>query len=126
MKRRLPRKFEIARAASFLSRARTARKVGAALFSGSILLSVGNNEYGHTHPNSKPYCNLHAEHRCLLRRRYYKDGSNLCIYIYRETVDGSLGCSRPCANCISLLREAGVKKAYYFNVSGNIESLKIS
>jgi deoxycytidylate deaminase len=125
MKRRLPRKFEIARAASFLSRARTARKVGAALFSGSILLSVGSNEYNKTHPNSAPYCNLHAEHRCLLRRQWRENGKNLCIYVYRELSNGTLACSKPCHNCMNLLKEAGVKKAYYFDKLGVITSLKI-
>jgi deoxycytidylate deaminase len=122
---KLPRKFEIARAASLLSSARRSRQIGAALFSGSILLSVGNNEYGHTHPRSSPFCNLHAEHRCLLRRRWRENGNNLCIYVYRELSDGTRACSKPCSNCLNLLREAGVKTAYYFDIHSRIALVKL-
>ena len=125
MNPKLPRKFEIARAASLCSAARRARKVGAALFSGSVLLSVGSNEYGKTHPASAPYCNLHAEHRCLLRRRWRENGNSLSIYVYRELANGTIACSKPCNNCLNLLREAGVRTAYYFNEDGRITLVKL-
>lgn len=123
---KLPRKFEIAKAASMASNAKVSKRIGAAMFSGAVLLSVGANEYRKTHPNAAPLHNLHAEHRCILRRRHRENGRNLHIYIYRETSDGLCACSRPCNNCIRLLREAGVGRAYYFDTDGNIMTLKIS
>lgn len=125
MKKKLPRKFEVARYASTFSNARHSRRVGAVLYSGSTLLSSGHNEYRKTHPSSAPMCNIHAEHRCLIRRRYYEDTGNLTMYVYRETADGLLACSKPCENCMFLMHEAGIKKVYYINEKGEIEVGKI-
>ena len=125
MESKLSRRFEIAKVASILSNARRSKKVGAALFSGSKLLSIGSNEYKKTHPDAAPFHNIHAEHRCLLRRRWRENGNNLSIYVYRELFDGTIACSKPCINCIELLRVAGVRTAYYFDRNGIITSLKI-
>ena len=110
------RGFEAARAASLLSNAIHARRMGAALFAGATLLSVGYNEYNKTHPQS-PRHTIHAEHRALLRRQY-RTNNNLTMYVYRETTDGKPASSRPCENCLRLMREAGVRVVKYFDAEG--------
>lgn len=121
----LPRGFEVAKVASLQSNARHSRKVGAALYAGSILLSVGYNSYGMTHPEAAKHKNIHAEHRALIRRRYHPNNRYLTIYIYRENANGIPSCSRPCDNCLSLLADAGVKTVRYINLEGIIEEMTI-
>lgn len=121
----MKRKFQIAKITSIYSNARPSRKVGAALFSGSILLSIGYNEYKTTHPSSAVHCNIHAEHRCIIRRRHYDKKSNLTMYTYRETADGKPACSKPCTNCIRLLKEAGIESIYYLDMNGSPQRYRI-
>lgn len=113
------RGMQVARAASMLSNAsRRARRVGAALFAGNRLLSIGYNTFGCTHPRAQKYCNVHAEQRCLLRRQYYENNGRLRIFVYRELASGQPACSKPCLNCIGLLKEAGVHLALYMDAAG--------
>jgi len=125
MNRSWKRGFETAKAASLNSIApRHARKVGAALFSGSVLLSLGHNSYNHGHP--KASWNIHAEHRALLRRQHYDvNGRGLILYVYREVRSGAAACSRPCRNCQILLREAGVRVVRFVNESGQFDQLAL-
>lgn len=115
MNRTWARGFEVAKAAALLSNARHARRVGAALYSGSTLLSIGYNEYGKSHP--KAVWNMHAEHRALLRRQYHVS-KNLIVYVFRETADGKEACSKPCSNCAALMKEAGVRLVRYLDEVG--------
>lgn len=111
------RGFEAAKAASQNSIApRHARKVGAALFAGSVLLSLGHNSYNHGHPRAG--WNIHAEHRALLRRRHHESARGLTLYVYRELANGQLACCRPCENCWALLREAGVRVVRFVDEQG--------
>jgi tRNA(Arg) A34 adenosine deaminase TadA len=120
------RGFEAARAASQDSIApRTARKVGAALFGGSILLALGHNAYGQSHPDSKLLCNIHAEHRALLHRQYY-EGRGLVMYVFRQLASGVEACSRPCENCIGLMGIAGIRAVRFINDRGKAEEIKLS
>jgi deoxycytidylate deaminase len=118
-------KMEIAKAASLLSNAKHSRRIGAALFAGSRLLSIGYNTFGTTHPKSAPLCNIHAEQRALIRRQYYENGNRLIMYVYRETTDGKPGCSHPCKNCLGLLKEAGVSTVHFLDKAGKLSELKL-
>ncbi len=117
------RGFDAALAAAELSTApRVARMMGASLWAGSRLLSVGYNRY-HSHPlsaNTKEFNrSLHAEHVALCRRKHYdRVGGRLVLYVARHLADGSLGESKPCENCLTLARLAGVSKIYYHDNNG--------
>ena len=120
----MKRKFQIAKIASTYSNAKKSRQVGAVLFSGSTLLSIGHNSYNTTHTASAVHCNIHAEHRCIIRRRYYDTKGNLTMFIYRETADGSPACSKPCNNCLKLLKEAGIEEIYFLDIKGHPQRYK--
>lgn len=93
-------------------------KMGAALFSGSRLLSLGANRWC-THPgsaNTKRFnLSLHAEAVALIRRQHYDlPSGRLTMYVARRLADGTVGDSRPCANCLRLLRIAEVRRVWFY------------
>jgi len=121
------RGMSVALAASLLSDApRCGLRLGASLFHGSRLLSIGANRW-HTHPashNTKEFNRtLHAEAVALLRRAHYDAPRRLTLYVARKHEDGTLGCSRPCANCMALARLAGVRRVFFYNHEGNPEEV---
>jgi deoxycytidylate deaminase len=120
------RGLSVALAASLLSDApRTGLCMGAALFHGSRLLSVGANRWT-THPasNNEDFTrSLHAEHVALLRRWHYDAPSRMTLYVARKREDGTLGCSKPCANCMALARLAGVRRVFFYNHEGKPEEV---
>ena len=123
------RGMSVALAASLLSDApRCGLRLGASLFHGSRLLSVGCNRW-HTHPashNTKEFDRtLHAEAVALLRRAHYDVPRRLTLYVARKREDGTLGCSRPCANCMALARLAGVRRVYFYDAEGKIKEVKL-
>ena len=115
----IDRGFDAAFAASLLSDApRIGLRMGAALFSGSRLLSVGANLYGRSHPASAQskefWRSTHCEHVALLKRQHYDVTSKLTLYVARRRSDGSIGSSRPCHNCMDLCRQAGVTRIWFY------------
>jgi deoxycytidylate deaminase len=121
----IDRGFDAAFAASELSDApRQGLKMGAALFSGSRLLSVGANLYGRSHPESEQskdfWRSTHCEHVALLRRQHY-DNRRLTLYVARRRKDGSIGSSRPCKNCLWLCSVLGVTRVWFYNSYGQRE-----
>ena len=121
------RGFDAALAAAELSTApRVARMMGASLWAGSRLLSVGYNRW-HTHPmsdNKEFNRSLHAEHVALTRRKHYdRVGGRLVLYVARKLADGTMAGSKPCANCIALARLAGVSKIYFYDNNGEPKEL---
>lgn len=102
--------------------------MGACLMSGPRLLSVGANLYGKSHPdshNGKFIESIHAEHACLLRRRHYDLNPSLTLYVARVRADGSVGCSKPCANCLELCRVAGVQRIRYVDQHGQRKGITL-
>lgn len=106
---------------------RPGEKMGAALFSGSILVSVGFNVYDKTHPstiNSEFYIRgIHAEHSAIIKRRHYDDFGQV-LYVYRETIHAP-ACSKPCVSCMAIIKLAGIKKVRYINSNGIPEEMKV-
>jgi deoxycytidylate deaminase len=117
----IERGLSVALAASLLSSApRRGLCMGAALFHGSRLLSVGANRWT-THPasNNEGFTrSLHAEHVALLRRWHYDAPSRMTLYVARKREDGTLGNSKPCDNCVRLCKLAGVRRIYFYNKYG--------
>ena len=121
------RGLSVALAASLLSNApRVGLRLGAALYSGSRLLSIGANRWN-THPasdNNDVFCrSLHAEHCALVRRQHYDAPSRMTLYVARRREDGTLGCSKPCQNCMALARLAGVRRVWFYNTEGKPEEV---
>jgi len=126
------RGFDSAKAASLHSNApRVSKKMGAALYSGNRLLSIGYNLFYKTHPKyifyedgEKFAKNVHAEWMALLKRQHYSN-SNLIMYVYRELDNGNLGCSKPCPMCKTMMEVAGVSKVRYIEKDGTYEEMKL-
>jgi tRNA(Arg) A34 adenosine deaminase TadA len=126
--------FNTAQIASKQSIAPTqAYKVGAALYSGNRLLSIGYNQFSKTHPRyairkhdgNDFDITLHAELMCLLRRQYYEGNKNLILYVYRGLANGKPGCSKPCPMCMSAIILASVKRIRFYNNQGIAEEIKL-
>ena len=114
--------FQVAEAASLYATApRVGLRIGAALYSKSILLSIGFNTFNVTHPEADRCIefdrNIHAEHRAIIKRQHY-GSSNLIMYVYRELFDGSTANCSPCKRCQFLMKEAGVKRVRFTQCSG--------
>lgn len=125
----LERGMSVALAASLLSNApRCGLRLGAALYHGSRLLSIGTNKW-HSHPasdNNETFCrSLHAEHCALVRRQHYDVPSRMTMYVARRREDGTLGCSKPCPNCMVLARLAGVRRVWFYNAAGKPEEITL-
>jgi deoxycytidylate deaminase len=124
----IDRGLDIALATAALSDApRMGLKMGACLMAGSRLLSVGANRWT-THPasNNEDFTrSLHAEHVALLRRWHYDAPSRMTLYVARKREDGTLGCSKPCANCMALARLAGVRRVWFYDHEGQPEEVTL-
>lgn len=129
------RGFEAAKTASFLSDGKAVgTKMGAAIFAGSRLLSVGHNVYAKTRPgnthrkdNGTLYnTSSHAEQVAIDQIKHY-DYSNLKLTIYIARLDafGNLVTSRPCAVCMGAMKKQGIKIVRFINAHGLPEELVI-
>lgn len=134
------RGFEAAAAASEYSNGNhPGERMGAALYSGSVQVSLGFNIYNKTHPVSQHLSknvskigqkyngSIHAEMSALIKRRHYND-SNQIIYVYRhKNINGKicLANSMPCKICQDYLKLARVKIARYINDDGTFAEMKI-
>ncbi len=47
------------------------------------------------------------------------DWSRVNIYVYRELKDGMRACCRPCAGCMKIIKDLGIKRIYYIDELGN-------
>lgn len=67
--------------------------------------------------NADTPATLHAEISCLLPliNRRDIDFSAVSLYIYREYKNNELALARPCASCMKLLTELGIRHIYYTN-----------
>lgn len=128
------RGFDAASAASLHSTGPAiGQKLGAALYAGSKLLAVGFNDWFRTSKHSQYNTyngNVHAEVMCLIRRWHYEKSRNLILYVSRTITNPQqtivkYGCSRPCAKCMNLVREYGVRRVRFFNESGIPTEIKL-
>jgi deoxycytidylate deaminase len=133
MGRSWQRGFEAATAASIHSTGiAVGQKLGAALYSGSNLLSIGFNDWNKTtrHSQNIDYNgNTHAEVMALVRRWHYDKTKNLIMYVSRyitnsqQTIIG-YGCSRPCNSCMRLIVSYGVRRVRFFDENGEPREIK--
>ena len=63
---------------------------------------------------------IHAEVSCLLPliNRKDIDFCDVSLYVYREYKNNELALARPCASCMKLITELGIRHIYYTNFGG--------
>lgn len=120
---RIDRGYETARdAAKLVTHSRY--RVGAALYRGSRLISIGFN-CDKTHPRQNSIFRWqHAECNCLLGTRKL-DLRNAVLFVVRVTRRGRIRISKPCDDCQEILRAAGVRHVYYINRAGERDYLRL-
>lgn len=105
--------------------------IGAVVVSGKTILSTGYNT-NKTRPLQHKY-NIyrnfqdyktsvaagHAEINALSRLIGKElDWEKISIFVYRELRNGNKGCSRPCAACMKLIKDLGIKNIYFIDKEG--------
>lgn len=99
---------------------------GAVVVKGGRVLSTGFNEIRYTKELRRP--TLHAEEAAilkLLKQRRMNDLIGSEIYVSRVKPNGSCGLSKPCANCLNLIRSVGIKRVYYTTDHERDESMSL-
>ena len=100
--------------------------VAATLDKHNNIIATAENSYCKTHPLQAHLAEragrpcreyLHAEIGALVKS-YTKAEA---IMVVRSTRRGLTRCARPCDICMMALKEAGVRKIYYSDESGNIQ-----
>lgn len=115
---------------------RLGMKLGAALYAGSSQISIGFNSWFRTHPDNRSAKkdfekNIHAEHSALLKRRHYNNSKNLTMYVFRaksnchNNYEIESACSRPCPNCVVLLKIGGVRRVRFIDEFGRPVEMKL-
>lgn len=96
-------------------------KLGAVIVKNGRVLATGFNSL---RPSSLLKTQtLHAEAAAilkLLKERRLHDLAGSEIYVTRFTKGGAIGLSRPCHNCMSLIRSVGICKIHYTTASGTV------
>ena len=132
------RMFEIAKQVSYMSNFHGPH-MGAVVAIGKTVISTGFNS-NKTHPIQHQY-NIyrgfedyatsipleHAEIHALghLIGKKEIDWDKVSIFVYRELRNGKRACSRPCAACMRLIRDLGIKQIYFINEIGEYCKEKI-
>ncbi len=99
-------------------------KVGCVVVRGHRIISSGHNHKHKCNPlqaklDTEKYgvkCpgKLHAEIMALLPLMKAKvDLKGCSIFVYRQHKNGTLAIARPCSSCQKVIKELGIKKAFY-------------
>lgn len=94
-------------------------RVGAALFKGKSLISVGWNKRK-THPKNACILSRHGEFDTLIKLPM-EQIAGARLYIARLTRTGKISYSKPCKDCLSFLKKLPLDKIYYTNYNGELE-----
>jgi cytidine deaminase len=97
-------------------------RVGSVLINKGNVASVGANNHK-THPISG-FKTTHSEIQAIIGVRW-SDISGPIIFVARININGKVGMAKPCLSCQKVLREYGVRKAY-FTTAASIEELRLS
>lgn len=82
---------------------------------GGAILSIGRNNMTKTNPaffNGEHDLCIHAEYDAL---RQLRDAKGTNLYVFRFKKSGGLGTSKPCSDCMKVIKERGVHKVFYFD-----------
>jgi deoxycytidylate deaminase len=121
MSKSIDRGIKFAKNAAIMSGA-PHHKVGAAIFAGRRLISLGWNSKK-THPDSKTRHQAHHAEFAALIGNYKYDLVGAVIYVTRITPGGVLSMSKPCEHCQEVIRASGIRKVFYTNHAGDVEKL---
>jgi len=111
----LTRIFDLARKVSMKSDHHTF-SLGAVLFRGKQVLSVGHNHLFKTHPEYSKINSLktlHAEASCVLACRHKHNLKGATIVVYRGDSNGEFALAKPCNDCMTLLKKYGITRIIY-------------
>ena len=89
------------------------------------VVSIALNNLEKTHPSMKdfnPKRRTHAEIRCI-RKTPKTKLMNSVMYVWRINRKGVICASRPCKICETNIRKAGIKRVFFINQSGQIDSI---
>lgn len=75
------------------------------------------NKWRPKEPSSVYNGQLHAEIQAIVNTRGI-DLNKAEIYVYRETLNDTLACCRPCSACMKLIKQRGIKKIHYTTEDG--------
>lgn len=102
-----------------------ATRIGALVLNKSKIISKGFNQRK-THPRLKSfgpdYMFLHAETCALFS---IDKGQGDTIVVVRIKGDGSFSCSKPCENCLSFIKEHGIKRIIFTDWCGSVKEMRV-
>ncbi len=95
-------------------------KMGAVLVRNGNVIGGGWNQ-NKTHPRSKNrYRTIHAELAALIYVGRVEGYLGADMYVVRITRGDSMATSKPCRDCMVLIKEAGIKSVTYIDDKGEI------
>jgi tRNA(Arg) A34 adenosine deaminase TadA len=112
----------------------TGKFMGAAIYSGNRLISVGNNRSHKTKPTnvvvlsdgSNCAITQHAEQSAIDKIKYKQaNNKRLVLYVVRVTAAGKFVVSRPCAMCIDYMKKWNISLVRFINKDGLPEEIKL-
>jgi deoxycytidylate deaminase len=107
----------------------TKHKVGAVIFKGKRIISVGRN-WAHKWVSSVPAhfkkwpTSIHAEVDALIKAGPHSEGNS--ILVVRIGNSGNLLLAHPCVYCEAYMHHCGIRKVYYSTNEGTIESYRLT
>ena len=106
------RYFEIAKKLAYNSD-HPQHRIGAVIVKKNRIVGMGFNKL-RTHPKSPDltYRSSHAEFMAILNTKE-TDLSGCEIYVFRVKKNGSQGISKPCKNCMGLIKQMMIDKVHY-------------
>ena len=114
------RYFELAKKQSLKSNHHTFN-IGAVIVKKNHVVSFGYNILK-THPRSnKKFKSIHAEFMAINNARNEESLKNAEIYVYRENALNNLALSKPCFDCLELIKRCGIRKINYTIDNGYAE-----
>jgi len=96
-------------------------KMGAVLIRKGQIVGAGCNK-NRSHPKSKSFEHfVHAELSALISAGFVWGTYSTHLYVVRITRGGSMGTSKPCSDCMDLIKQAGVETMTYIDENGRIK-----
>ena len=87
-------------------------QIGCVIVKKKRIISVGWNEIKTSPKSPNPYYSRHSEFNAVLGVPV-ADLRGSEVYVYRETRDGKLAMSRPCSDCLKMLKSLDIDIIHY-------------
>lgn len=87
----------------------------AIIVKGGRVLSIGHNNMKKSHSvffNGSHCKAVHAEFAAIREAKYTKDAN---MYVFRLLKRGGIGISKPCSDCMDLIRDKGIRNITYYD-----------